>query len=113
MANIAIIENINEKPIASIVLPISVIFELLYNLYNSKEPAAAIVGIESNIENFAASLRFTPQNLAIVIVMPERLVPGIKAKHCAKPINKASLKLISDVFLEFCPFLSATYKSSP
>ena len=38
-----------------------------------------LVGIASKNENFAASLGFKPSNVPIVIVMPDREIPGIIA----------------------------------
>mgnify|MGYP004339963069 FL=1 len=42
-------------------------------------PAPKIIGIASKNENFAASLGFKPSNVPIVIVMPDREIPGIIA----------------------------------
>ena len=44
-------------------------------------PAPAMVGIDRSIENLAASRRCKPKKREAVIVIPERLVPGMRAKH--------------------------------
>ena len=61
--------------------------------FNCNNAAAIIVGIDINIENRAASIRLNPSARAAVMVTPERLVPGIIANTCAKPIMAAFLKL--------------------
>ena len=110
---IAKIELINEyiTPLKAFV--ISLILPFLNNSNATNKPAPAIVGIDNNIENFAASLRSSPRILPMVMVMPERLVPGIKAKHCAQPINIASFTFIEEVFRSVFPYLSAKYNIMP
>ena len=58
--------------------------------------AANNTGIEIKKLNFAESTLENPKNLAHEIVIPDRLVPGIKARTWANPINNAFLL---DIFL--------------
>ena len=62
-------------------------------------PAPEIIGIASKNENFAASLGFKPSNVPIIIVMPDREIPGIIANAWDKPINKLLFILIDDLFV--------------
>ncbi|EDN65053.1 hypothetical protein BGP_6177 [Beggiatoa sp. PS] len=47
----------------------------------------------NKIENRAAAWRLNPSKSAVVIVMPERDVPGIRAKAWESPINKISCQV--------------------
>ena len=60
----------------------------------AKTKDANMIGIDKSIEYIAADSLFNPINLDIVITTPERLAPGIKAKHWNIPITRASLKEI-------------------
>ena len=64
-------------------------FSLVMRFIICKVAAARIVGIDISMEKRAAPVREKPKPLAAVIVMPERLVPGIRASTCARPIIKA------------------------
>ena len=55
-----------------------VIFALSFKSLICKTAAASIVGIDISKEKRAASTLEKPRPRAAVIVMPERLVPGIK-----------------------------------
>lgn len=48
---------------------------------NTKVDAPKIVGIAIKNENRVACTLFSPKNLAAVKHTPERLAPGMKAKH--------------------------------
>jgi len=47
----------------------------------TKAEAPKIVGIAIRNENLVASILLSPKNLATVKHIPERLAPGIKARH--------------------------------
>ena len=49
------------------------------------------IGIASMKENLVEVLLLTPKRIAIAIVIPDLEIPGRIAKHCANPINNASL----------------------
>ena len=48
--------------------------------------AARTIGADNINEYFAAASLFTPNALAVVIVIPERETPGINANACDTPI---------------------------
>ena len=54
--------------------------------------AASTIGADSIKEYLAAASLFTPISLPVVIVIPERETPGIKAKACDSPIKKVCFK---------------------
>ena len=66
--------------------------ELLSSMVSSKL-AARISGMDSKKENRAEAFRLIPINSAAVIVIPEREVPGIRARAWAKPINRIIFRL--------------------
>ena len=68
-----------------------------------KIPAPQITGIASKNENLAASLDEIPNIIPIVIVIPEREIPGKIAKACDIPIKKLflRLKVDSDLYILF------------
>ncbi len=78
----------------------------------SKPPAKRITGMESKKENLALEVLEKPRNKAALMVMPDLEVPGIKAKAWAKPIIRATFKVIFKIFL-FPALLSARYKMAP
>ena len=49
----------------------------------------SIAGIANRNENSAAVFGDTPSIIPVVMVTPERLMPGSIAKACEKPIIKA------------------------
>ena len=61
-----------------------------------KIPAPQIAGIANKNENLAASLDEIPNIIPIVIVIPEREIPGKIAKACDIPIKKLFLRLKVD-----------------
>ena len=63
--------------------------------------------MEINIESFLENLR----NLAPVMVDPDRLAPGNKAKDCQNPIINASV-FVKSYSVLFCLDLSAKYKNT-
>ncbi|MOA55215.1 hypothetical protein D3C78_1789700 [compost metagenome] len=54
-----------------------------------------MVGIARKKENSVAVLRDRPNSRPPMIVEPEREVPGIIARHWAKPTFRASFQVIS------------------
>lgn len=68
-----------------------------------KIPAPQIAGIANKNENLAASLDEIPNIIPIVIVIPEREIPGKIAKACDIPIKKLflRLKVDSDLYILF------------
>ena len=64
--------------------------------------AANKVGIDRKNEIFAESSLLKPKNLPDVIVIPDLLTPGIKARTWNKPITIAEILLNSvSIFLWF------------
>ena len=59
-----------------------------------KAPAAISVGTARKNENSVAARRDRPNSMPPMIVAPDRDVPGISAKACAKPTLSASAQLI-------------------
>ena len=57
--------------------------------------AASTIGADSINEYFAVASLFTPNNLPVVIVMPDRDTPGMNAKLCDNPIINVCLKFKS------------------
>src|SRR5712672_1035828 len=64
-------------------------------LNSSKAVAANMVGIARKKENSVAAGRDKPRSKPPMMVAPEREVPGIMDKACAKPIQVASAGRIS------------------
>ena len=62
------------------------------SLYLQRE-APIIMGTDKIKEYVAACFRSNPLPKAIIIIEPEREMPGMMAKACARPINSASVKL--------------------
>ena len=58
--------------------------------FSSNNPLAAIAGIDNRNEKRAAVSRVSPTNNPAMMVEPERLDPGINARHCAKPTASES-----------------------
>ncbi len=56
--------------------------------------APSIVGMARKNENSVAALRDRPNSMPPMMVEPERLVPGIRAKDWAKPTLRASSAVI-------------------
>ena len=65
------------------------------SLYSEYTVAPNKVGIARKNENSVAARRDRPKAIAPMMVAPERLVPGISAKHCARPTLIASTTLMS------------------
>ena len=66
--------------------------------------AASITGIDNSKEYLEASYRLKPINKPAVIIIPDLLVPGIRAKIWNNPMMKASFKfklLINFLILRF------------
>ncbi len=86
-------------------------FKKVFNTIN--KPPAKITGMDKSMENSAASFLFNFKKRPAVMVIPERLVPGIKANAWKQPMTKAFLKVISPIV--FSPGLeeSATYNKTP
>ncbi len=59
--------------------------------------APKIIGIAKKNENLNASLRLMPKKRALVIVIPEREIPGNIENACINPIIKTDL-----IQNEFC-----------
>src|SRR5258706_16139438 len=55
------------------------------------------VGTARKNENSVAALRDRPKSMPPTMVAPERDVPGISAKHCAKPTFSASSHVMDRV----------------
>lgn len=68
-------------------------------------PASKIIGTESKKENLAAATFENPSSRPMVIVIPERETPGIKARACARPINTESLILSVETSRPSIPLL--------
>ena len=64
-------------------------------------------------EKRAAALRSSPSARAMVMVTPEREVPGISASACAQPISRAWCQSIEYSSLSRRPKRSASHMSSP
>jgi len=71
-----------------------------------------ITGIAIKKENSAALVLRKPSNKAIVIVIPEREVPGINAVACARPIINTNSQVKSSSPLSRCWVLSAKASSN-
>jgi len=69
-----------DSPVPNIISSQGIGMAELVNFIVSNKLAARISGIESKNEKRAAALRLIPSNKAAVMVMPEREVPGIKAR---------------------------------
>ena len=52
-------------------------------------PAPKIMGMDKRKENFAALDRLNPKKRAMVMVIPEREVPGMRATACMVPMALA------------------------
>ena len=63
----------------------------------SQTVAPKIVGIARKKENSVAAWRESPKMRPPMIVAPERLVPGIIARHCATPTLSASFQSMSSI----------------
>ena len=61
-----------------------------------------MVGMAKKKENSVAVLRCKPANIPAIIVAPEREVPGIMAKHWAKPTIRACFQVISSKRTVLC-----------
>ena len=82
------------------------LLEILNNKYSAEQP---IVGMLINNDISTESFLENLKNLAPVIVVPDRLAPGINAKDWKIPIIRASSFVISEIVL-FCFVLSEMYK---
>ena len=54
-----------------------------------------MVGMARKKENSVAALRDKPESMPPIMVAPEREVPGIMARHWAKPTRMACLNVMS------------------
>lgn len=54
-----------------------------------------------------------PRKRAVVMVIPERLVPGIRARVCDRPMRMASLRVKSSSVRVAGDFLSAIHNRIP
>ena len=63
------------------------------NSLNFNIVAPNTIGADNIKENFAVDSLSTPIALPVVIVIPERETPGIKARACEKPIIKVCFKV--------------------
>ena len=70
-------------------------------------------GTASRNENRAAPKRVSPSARPIVIVTPEREVPGISASACAQPISSASRQPTEYSSRRFAPSQSASHIRIP
>ena len=64
---------------------------MMFNLNKEK--------VDNIKEYFAADSLVTPIALAVVIVIPERETPGIKAKACDRPIKNVCFSVMSSYFI--------------
>lgn len=76
-------------------------------------PAPLMAMKANNNEYRAPSVRLNPSILDAVIVIPERLVPGISASICARPMKIASFIVIFSIVRVFSNFLSAHHRIMP
>ncbi len=78
------------------------------NPLTPRATAPRIAGIANKNENLIAATMLRPKYKLAVIVIPDRDTPGMIAKHCAQPMNKASLTVI------FClPYLDLLSHTQP
>ena len=77
-----------------------------------KTRAPIIVGIESKIENLAASSLLKPKNNAPVIAVPDLDAPEIALKICQIPIPTACRIVISLLDFVLLPTMVLKYKSA-
>ena len=67
----------------------------VFKSVSNKIIAPRIVGIPNINANLDASFRFSPINNAAVIAVPDLDAPGMRAKHCIIPMNKAAYAVSS------------------
>ena len=71
------------------------------------------MGTDKKNENLTAELRSSPNKRPVVIVMPERDVPGINANICENPIINASFLFIELIPRYLLPKISDNHNNSP
>ena len=67
----------------------------LFKSVSNKIIAPRMVGIPNKNANLDASFKFSPINNAAVIAVPDLDAPGMRAKHCIIPMNKAAYAVSS------------------
>ena len=88
---IVIKENIKEKKIESKLKNVKLKLSSCIKLCNPNKETAPKVGIDNKKEIFAESYLLKFKILAVVIVIPDRLTPGIKDNIWQTPIIIADL----------------------
>lgn len=78
-----------------------------------RAPAPLIAMKARRREYLAPSVRLKPSMREAVIVMPERLVPGIRASIWARPMNTASFNVKLSSVRVLSNFLSAHHRMIP
>src|SRR4249920_3147327 len=58
-----------------------------------------MIGTARKNENSVATWRDSPKSIPPMIVAPERDVPGMSAKHCARPTFRASPHVIASTLV--------------
>lgn len=76
-------------------------------------PAPVMAMMESKREKRALAVRVRPRNRPALIVMPERLVPGMRARAWARPMNRAFFHVRVFSLCVSGNFLSAIPRSMP
>ena len=71
------------------------------------------MGTDKKNENLTAELRSSPNKRPVVIVMPERDVPGINANISENPIINASFLFIELISRHLLPKISDNHNNSP
>ena len=79
----------------------------------SYKAANDIIGTDIKKENFTAVWRLNPSKRPVVIVTPEREVPGIRASICDNPIINASFLVITFIVLYCFPIKSDNQSKIP
>ncbi len=77
-------------------VPAAICSEKSYRLFS---PAPAIMGADKRKEKRAAASLSSPSASPAVMVEPERDTPGMTAKACARPMQRASRAFIWLKFL--------------
>ena len=71
------------------------------------------MGTDIKNENLTAVSRSNPNKRPVVIVMPERDVPGINANICENPIINASFVFIELISRYLLPKMSDNHNNNP
>ena len=102
-----------DKKIVTIKLNKSMLLPSCTKFIASYDAAAIIMGTDIKNENLTAELRSSPNKRPVVIVMPERDVPGINANICENPIINASFLFIELIPRYLLPKISDNHNNSP